>query len=72
MLAAPVSQPLHGLAERDHADEDQADDEHAGDDVAALLGGVGEQREHGASLTHSPGVGRERAFDGRRVCGVVA
>ena len=39
--------------EPDHGEEDQPDDQHAGDDVPAFLGGVREQREHGASLTHA-------------------
>ena len=48
------------VPEPDHGEEDQPDDQHAGDDVTAFRGGVGEQREHGASLTHAPGV-RPRA-----------
>jgi len=48
-------------AEPDHAEEDQADDQHSGDDVTAFLGGVGEEREHGSSLTETPAMKREGA-----------
>ena len=51
-------------AETDHAEEDQADDQHPGDDVPTFRGGVGEQREHGASLTDPFGVQREGAIEG--------
>ena len=59
-------------AERDHAEEDAADDQHGRDDVAAFGGGVGEEREHGASLTDALGVGGHRTRDARRVGDVVA
>ena len=55
--------------EADYGEEDQPDDQHAGDDVPALLGGVREQREHGASLTHATGVGRMRRLERGRACG---
>jgi hypothetical protein len=50
-LAAPVAQPVRGLAEDDHTEEDQADDEHARDDLLALCRGILdgkqlEQRKH--------------------------
>jgi len=51
-------------AEANHAEEDQADDQHPGDDVPTFRGGVGEQREHGASLTDPFGVQREGAIEG--------
>ena len=50
--------------EADHGQEDQADDQHPGDDVPTFRGGVGEQREHGTSLTDPFGVKREGAIEG--------
>ena len=51
-------------AQPDHAEEDQPDDQHPGDDVPTFRGGVGEQREHGASLADPFGVQREGAIEG--------